>query len=143
MTKSNWPEPSMMLTTSAWAKISSFSLMPITNDCPFVECLYNPMAKTLAIIGKTKKDTFHMVPRLDDNGSPQEIKGGTERKQQRVSQESYTEYYITEREEVENFIKKFAVNHAEFDYKKSLDMATMEDASNSPVVPGPKLILEK
>jgi len=141
MSNTNWPKPSMMLVTSSWAKISSFSLMPVNNDCPFVECLYNPMAKTLAIIGKTKKDTFHMVPRLDDNGAAQEIKGGTERKNQRVQQESYTEYYITEREEVESFIKKFSVNHEEFDYKKSLDMATMEDATS--VAPGPKLILEK
>ena len=46
------------------------------------------MAKTLAVIGKTKKDTFHMIPRLDDNGHPQRLKqGGTEQepnKKQRV-----------------------------------------------------------
>jgi hypothetical protein len=142
MSKNNWPEPSMMLATGEWAKMKSFTMMPINNDCPFIECLYNPMAKTLAIIGKTKKDTFHMIPRLDDNGKPSTIKNQpNETKQQRVSQESYSEYYLTDRTEVENFIKSFAVNHEEFDYKKSLDMDTMDDATA--VAPGPQLILEK
>ena len=96
MSKTNWPQPSMMLAHNSWAKINSFSLMPVNNECPYVECLYNPMAKTLAVIGKTKKDTFHMIPRLDADGRPEKLKNGaTEQepfKKQRVSQESYTEY---------------------------------------------------
>lgn len=142
MSKNNWPEPSMMLSTGEWAKMKSFTMMPISSDCPYIECLYNPMAKTLAIIGKTKKDTFHMVPRLDENGKPSTIKHQPdETKQQRVSLESYSEYYLTEEEEIKNFIQKFAVNHEEFDYEKSLSMPTMDDATA--VAPGPKLVLEK
>lgn len=140
MSKTNWPEPSMMLVTSNWANIPSFSLMPINNECPYVEALYNPMAKTLAVIGKTKKETFHMVPRLDDSGHPQRLKnGGTPEepnKKQRVSQESYTEYYIVDQKEAEAFIKKFTVNHEDFDYKKTLEMDTMADPSKSGILPG-------
>ena len=133
--------PTMRLTTSPWQGMNSFSLMPISNDCPYVEALYNPMAKTLAIIGKTKKDSFHMVPRMDDNGKAQMIKNATDPqkpfKMQRIEQESYTEYYISVREEVEAFIKEFATNHEDYDYKTILDMETMEDASTSGVLPGP------
>jgi NurA-like 5'-3' nuclease len=83
-----------------------------------------------------------MIPRLDDNGKPSTIKNQpNETRQQRVTQESYSEYYITDKEEVKSFIQKFAVNHEEFDYEKSLNMATMEDATK--VATGPKLILEK
>jgi hypothetical protein len=141
MSKTNWPEPSMMLVTSNWANMPSFSLMPINKECPFVEALYNPTAKTLAVIGKTTKETFHMIPRLDDNGHPQKLKHGATPeepfKKQRVSQESYTEYYIIDKAEAEEFIKNFAINHIEFDYKKTLEMEMMDAASKSGVLPGP------
>jgi hypothetical protein len=143
MSKTNQPVPSMMLVTSNWANIPSFSLMPINNECPYVEAMYNPMAKTLAVIGKTKKDTFHMVPRLDDSGHPVRLKqGGTPEepyKKQRVNQESYTEYYIIEPAEAEEFIKMFCVNHAEFDYKKVLEMETMSNPNQSGILPGPEI----
>lgn len=129
----------MLLITSAWGPSKSFALMPINNSCPYVECLYNPTAKTLAIIGNLKRETFHMIPRLDPNGEPELIKTTGKRKMQRVQQESYTEYYITERSEIENFIQMFAVNADTFDYKKILDLETMETEN---AMEGPKLILD-
>ena len=142
MSKNNWPEPSMMLSTGEWAKMKSFTMMPINNECPYIECLYNPMAKTLAIIGKTKKDTFHMIPKLDENGKPTTIKHHPdETKQQRVAQESYSEYYITDNKEIKNFIQNFAINHEEFDYEESLNMPTMDNATK--IANGSKLIVEK
>lgn len=143
MSKTNWPEPSMMLTTSNWAGSASFSLIPITGECPYVEALYNPAAKTLAVIGKTKKDTFHMIPRLDDSGHPRKLKTGATaenpHQKQRVTQESYTEYYIIEKKEVENFIQNFAVNHSEFNYMSILDMKTMDTPNPAGILTGPEL----
>jgi len=142
MSKSNAASQSMMLVTSGWGGIPSFSLMPVNNECPYVECLYNPMAKTLAVIGKTKKDSFHMIPRLDTNGHPEKLKVGATpenpNKKQRVSQESYTEYYLTERKEVEAFIELFAVNHATFDVTKTLDMESMDDPNKAGILTGPQ-----
>lgn len=146
MSENLWPMPTMMLVSSGWAQMKSFSLVPVDHACPYIECLYNPTAKTLAIIGKTKKDTFHMIPRLGDTGESDNIKSGEnagQPKKQRVQQESWTEYYITERDEVENFIKRFAVNHEEFNYTKTLDMETMSTPSESGVTPGSKLIIER
>ena len=131
-----------MIITSTWAQVPSFSLVPVTTDCPYVECLYNPMAKTLAIIGRNKKETFHMIPRLDDNGHPVKLKvGGTPQepfKKQRVNQESYSEYYITIASEVEEFIKTFTTNHETFPYKGVLEMETMSDPDT--IAKGPQLI---
>jgi len=145
MSKNVWPAPTMMLATNQWANMESFSLLPITNDSPFVECLYNPHAKTLAIIGKTKKETFHMIPRLTDEGHPMPLKNGATaenpHKKQRVQQESYTEYYLTVREEIEAFIQNFAINADTFDYKKALNMKTMDDPS--PIAKGPVLLTSK
>lgn len=129
-------EKSMMLLTSNWAKEKSFNLIPISNECPYVEALYNPSAETLAVIGKTKKDTFHMIPRLDDNGHPQQLKISNNTndpyKKQRVQQESYTEYYITDKEEIKAFIKFFAVNESEFNYLKHLDAKPSSNLVTSP-----------
>ena len=85
-----------------------------------------------------------MVPRLDDNGKEQKIKGRTDLKEQRVSLETFSEYYVKGKEEVENFLKIFAVNFDDFDYSKYLDMEMMDSPSDSPVLPGPnsKIILE-
>ena len=59
---------SMMLVKSAFGQKKSFKLIPITNDCPFVECLFSPREKILVVISKFMKQSYHMVPKLDDNG---------------------------------------------------------------------------
>lgn len=142
-----WSNPSMLLVKSNWAQMPSFSLIPINKDCPYVEAMFNPHAKVLAIIGKTKKEAFHKVPRLDDNGEPLEKKGpkkdpNSPYRMQRVSQETYTEYYITEKSDIESFIKAFTVNHESFDWQESLNMETM-DAPDTSKVMKPSLIIEK
>jgi len=135
-------KPSMILTTSTWQHVPSFSLMPVDNDCPYIECLYNPMEKILAIIGKTKKDTFHMITKVDESGFPIKLKTGATAenpyKKQRVSQESYTEYYIRDRKEIESFIKTFAINHEEFDYMLTLDFEPMSPPDA--IAKGPTLL---
>ncbi|HPQ79978.1 MAG TPA: hypothetical protein PLG47_05960 [Candidatus Dojkabacteria bacterium] len=127
---------SMMLTTTNWGKDKSFNLIPVVTDCPYVEALYNPAASTLAIIGKTKKETFHMIPRLDANGHPEQLKvvnnSQEPYKKQRVQQESYTEYYITDKKEIEDFIKLFAINSDSYNYKQYLDSKVSEGLITQP-----------
>jgi hypothetical protein len=130
-TKNNWNiEPSMLIITSNWGPTPSFKLMPITENSPFIEIIYNPMGKALAVIGTKKKDVFHMVERLDENGDPRVRKGKVMKEEpfqkQRVTVESYSEYYISERNEIENFLKNVAINHDTFNYKQYLDMKTMD-----------------
>lgn len=111
----------MMLITSAFRQVKSFSLIPVTEDCPYVEAMFDPTGGILAVITKVKKDSFHMVPRLDDNGQPAKLKApnkdtGKVHKEQRVSVETFSEFYITEKEEIKNFLAVFAINNDSFDY---------------------------
>ena len=60
----NKVEKSMMLVKSSFGPMKSFKLMPISNDCPFVECLFSPSEKIMVILSKVKKQSYHMVAKL-------------------------------------------------------------------------------
>ncbi len=113
----------MMLMTSAFRNVKSFSLFPVSNDCPYVEAMYDPTSGILAVISKNKKQSFHMLPRLSEDGQPQRLRTpdkatGKTVKEQRVSMETFSEFYITEKDEIENFINIFGVNAESFDYQQ-------------------------
>jgi len=57
----------MLLITSSWKDGKTFKMIPTTKDCPFVECIYDQQVQVLAVIGSSKKDTFHMLTKLDAN----------------------------------------------------------------------------
>jgi len=42
----------MMLISSSFRNVKSFSLMPVNNDCPYVEAMYDPSSGILAVITK-------------------------------------------------------------------------------------------
>src|SRR5690606_26950857 len=72
----------------------------------------------LVVISKIKKEMFHMLQKLDPNGKVEFIKGTREPKYTRVTQESYSEYYIIEKEEIKTFIEMFAINAKNFNCEK-------------------------
>ena len=117
---------SMMLTTSNWGPNKTFKLIPITKDCPYVEAIFDPGSKILAVISTIAKETYHMIDKLDDNGDPQKMKltrtkdGGDTKKERRLLK-TYAEYYITVREEIETFINGFCINADSFDTNEYLD----------------------
>lgn len=124
MSKTNITK-SMMLITGTWGPTKTFKLMPTSSECPYIECIFNPSGKILAVISKNKKDSFHMVPRLNEAGEPQ-MKRDNKPKEQRVTLETYQEYYITELDEIKAFIKAFAENAEDYDYDHYLNLPTME-----------------
>lgn len=129
---------SMMLINSKWGKEKSFNMIPTTNDCPYVECLFNVEEQVLAVIGKTKKEQFHQVPRLDENGDPQRKKGAKSNenpfKIQRITQETYSEYYLTTKEDIINFIKIFAINEKDFKYGDLFKTRKIKDETKKLVI---------
>lgn len=113
---------SMILTTSNWGPNKTFKMIPINNDCPYVEAIFDPGSKILAIISKVAKQSYHMVPKLDDNGDEITLKiskrqNGKEIKEQRVMMETHAEYYISERNEIEDLVNGFAINADSFPIK--------------------------
>lgn len=110
----------MMLITSAFRGVKSFSMLPVSNDCPYVEAMFDPASSILAVISKVKKQSMHMLPRLDENGQPMRLKTpvnetGKTVKEQRVQIETFSEFYITEKDEIVQFIYMFAINAEQFD----------------------------
>jgi hypothetical protein len=115
-------EKNMMLYTSATAGQKTFALMPINDNCPFNEAIYMPHLEALAVLSKTTRDTFTMLERLDETGETSTSIIKTEegkkavKKQHRVQVASPWEYFIHEKNEIEEFIKLHAVNADTFDY---------------------------
>ena len=110
----------MLIFTSAWGppgeEKPTFRMLPLTNDCPYLECIFDPANKILAVISKIEKKTYTMVPRIDDNGDVVMIKGGKPRpnnkqyKEERRQLESYQEFYIEKPEEIHKFVGMFGLN---------------------------------
>lgn len=105
---------SMMVIKSEWNSQPTFKMIPVGNKCPYVECIYDPESKVLAVIGQTKKNVFHMMPKLDDNGDVvlRKVKtdGAKPFKEERRTIETFQEYYISDLSQISEFIEMFAVN---------------------------------
>lgn len=101
----------MLAYSTDWYGQKTFRLMPITNDCPFVEAIYDPSTKVLAIIGKTMSDKPVMLPKLNDKGQPISLKTPDNKTaEERRIINTFTEYYLDSVEDIHDFIKRFAVN---------------------------------
>lgn len=143
-------EKSMMLITSNWGPYKSFKAIPLNADCPFMEAIFDPSSKILAVISKHSKQSYHMLPKLDDNGDPMKLKlgkreNGKDFREERRLIETYAEYYVSERSEIETFLNGFCLNADSYNYAEYLD-AELEnqipagmpptDAANMKVIKG-------
>jgi hypothetical protein len=107
-------EKSMMIIKSDWNQQPTFKMVPVSVNCPYVECIYDPESKILALIGNIKKNVFHMMPKLDDNGDIVARKVRTEGsktyKEERRTVETFQEYYITDNAQISEFVEMFGIN---------------------------------
>lgn len=131
---------SMMLVTSSWGNDKTFKLLPITPECPYNECIFDVSTKVLAVISKEKKESFHMLPRLSDEGDVQYMKigkrnNGKDYKEERKMLQTFYEYYIEHPEEIIDFLKLFAINADSFNYTEYLEK-TVEQPKQSNILTG-------
>ena len=123
----------------------AFKMIPITNDCPYVECMYSAKDNVMAVITKTMKQSYHMVARLDDNGDPIKAKNkrpnGKEYKEERRLVDTFSEFYLLTPEEINGFIESFAVNAKTFDYKSLT--TPKKDPKNDIISVGKPELVEK
>ena len=106
----------MLLLQASWQDQQTFRMIPITENCPYVECIFDPGTKVFVIISKIRKTTLHMLPKLDEYG--QAVTGTKGMKQERHKIEVFQEFYVEDASAIEELIKTFAVNAKKFDYKK-------------------------
>lgn len=114
-------EKNMFAVTSTWGTSKSFRLIPLTNDTPYLEGIYDPISKALILLTRLQKEGFHMVNKLDDNGeptmNPKAPKGQDPYKKERKALSTSHEVYITEKSEIISFVEMFTLN-SEYDFKK-------------------------
>lgn len=129
----------MLLITSTWGENKTFKLIPVSDECPFNEAIYDPTAKVLAIVGKTRKESFHMLPKLNEFGDIQTLKigrraNGKDYAEERKTVETFYEYYIEDTKEIEEFLTEFATNASTYDYKKYMNATAPSVAPTSTIV---------
>jgi hypothetical protein len=123
----------------------SFKMIPANNDCPYVECIYSMKDGFLAVITKNMKQSYHMVPKLDDNGDPVPMKGkvrsnNKDYKEERRLVDTFSEFYIMTKEEIEGFIKLYAINAEGFDYDMFINPPVPEENEKLFVPEKPALV---
>lgn len=109
-------ENTMMLVESTWQDGKTFKMMPISNDCPYVECIFDPTSKVFVVISKVTKTSLHMLPKLDEYGKA--ISGNKGAKQDRKSIDTFQEYYIEDVKTIKEITDYFAINAKKFDTDK-------------------------
>lgn len=128
---------SMLLTTSTWGDNKTFKMIPVALDAPFNEVIFDPEQKVLAIVGKEKKQTFHMLPKLDDAGRLMPLKqkrvDGKDYAEERRLIETYYEYFIEDKQEIIDFVKAFALNAGSFGFETHIEVA-FSAPMESPVI---------
>lgn len=127
----------MLLVSSAFRGAQSFNLVPATPECPYVEAMYDPSSGILAVISKVMKQSYHMIPKLDDNGDPLRVKGtpregGKTVREERRLVDTFSEFYITDKQEINDFINIFAVNAESFDFSQY--MVDTKATEKSPII---------
>lgn len=114
-------DKTMMLVESTWQDTKTFKMIPVSNDCPYVECIYDPSSKVFVLIGKITKTSLHMLPKLDEYGKA--VSGNRGAKQERRSIDTFQEYYVENEKDIKELVKMFAVNASKFDIAKFLEKA--------------------
>jgi hypothetical protein len=115
-------ENTMMLVQATWNDKQTFRMIPITDTCPYVECIMDPDTKVFVIISKITKTTLHMLPRLDDNGDAVAPKvkraNGRNVREERSKIETFQEFYVEDMTAVHELVNLFALNAKTFNYKQ-------------------------
>jgi len=118
-------QKSMMIVSQEHQGQKTFSLIPVTTDCPYAECIYIPDRKELAIISKVKKDTFHFFTKIDGQGDIVPVKktrvNGKTHAEERKQIETFYEYYIKSQKDILEIIGLFAVNSEGFKMVNYID----------------------
>ena len=108
-------EKSMMLVQATWQDKQTFRLIPISDSCPYVECIFDPGSKVFVIISKLKRTSLQMLPKLDEYGQP--IAGNKGHREERHKLEVFQEFYIEDKIAVKDLLHLFAINAKTFDFE--------------------------
>ena len=131
----------MMLVKSVFRNVNSFTLIPVSLDSPYTEAMFDPASGILAVISKVMKQSYHMVPKLNDDGEPIRLKTPNQQtgktvKEERRLVDTFSEFYLSDKADIETFIHMFAVNVETFDYSKFTEVDVKETTVSKVILPG-------
>jgi hypothetical protein len=131
----------MMLVNSTFRNAKSFTLIPVSMDSPYTEAMFDPASGILAVISKVMKQSYHMVPKLNDDGEPIRLKSPNQQtgktvKEERRLVDTFSEFYLTDKSDIDTFIHMFAVNAESFDYAKYTAVDVKETTVSKVILPG-------
>lgn len=105
-------DTNMLVYSTDWYGKRTFRMLPLSQDCPFNEVIFDPNTKVLAVISKEFKEKPHMFPKLNATGKPMSGTGAfSEVLEERLVMDTYYEYYIDNLRDVKNFVNRFAINN--------------------------------
>jgi hypothetical protein len=118
---------SMRIITSSWGPAKTFKMIPTTKECPYNECIFDVNTKVLAIISKESKESFHMMPKLNDVGDIQRLKigkkeNGKDYAEERRALVTFYEYYIEDKAEIIDFVMSVGENAESFDFQQYINL---------------------
>ena len=114
----------MIIVQSTWQDVQTFRMIPISESCPYVECIFDPGTKVFVVILKVVKTALHMLPKLDEYGLA--ITGSKGTKQDRNKIDVFQEFYVEDKIAIVDIIEHFAVNAKKFDYKSFMETVSEE-----------------
>ena len=131
----------MMLVNSSFRNAKSFTMIPVSLDSPYTEAMFDPASGILAVISKVMKQSYHMVPKLDDNGDPIRLKTPNQQtgktvKEERRLVDTFSEFYLSDKKDIETFIHMFGVNAEDFDYNHFMQTDVKETKVSNIILPG-------
>lgn len=136
---------SMLLVTAPWSREeNTFRLIPATNNCPYLDVVYNKEKKALEITSMFKRTEFVLFAKIDDNGDIEKRKTpktdpetGEQMlyKQERKNAEIIQKYFILDQTEIISFVETFAVNAGKIDYMQYFQSPVMEAPKASIIMP--------
>jgi hypothetical protein len=109
-------------------------MIPTAIECPYNECIYDPQANVLAVISKERKQTMHMMAKLNEWGDVVPMKvgkrsNGKDYAEERKTLETYYEYFIEDPADIRKFVKQFAFNKETIDWEKYLTTSETKEPS--------------
>ena len=117
-------EKSMILVQSTWQEAQTFRMIPISESCPYVECIFDPGTKVFVVILKITKTALHMLPKLDEYGLA--VTGSKGTKQDRNKIDVFQEFYLEDKAGITDIIEHFSINAKKFDYKSFMEVTSEE-----------------
>jgi hypothetical protein len=134
----------MLLVTAPWTESErTFRMIPASNDCPYIDVVFNKDRKALEITSNFRRMEFGLLPKLDDNGDIEKRKTPKNDpdtgqamlyKQERKSTEVLQKYFILDQVEIISFVQAFAINADKVDYMQHFQDAIITPDTGSKII---------